>query len=50
MVRFTLALGGNGNGDGFGDVGPELTVTHVVAMPSGIVPVAAQTQGKPGGQ
>ena len=49
MVRFTLALGGNKNDNGFGDAGPELTVTRVVAMPSITVPVAVQTQSAGGG-
>ncbi|MGA3164367.1 MAG: prepilin-type N-terminal cleavage/methylation domain-containing protein [Verrucomicrobiota bacterium] len=50
MVRFTLVLGRNKNDNGFGDTGPELAVTRVVATPSSTVPVAAQTQGRPGGQ
>ncbi|MGA2801648.1 MAG: prepilin-type N-terminal cleavage/methylation domain-containing protein [Verrucomicrobiota bacterium] len=50
MARFTLALGENKNNNGFGDTGPELTVTRVVAMPSITVPVAVQTQGRLGGQ
>jgi prepilin-type N-terminal cleavage/methylation domain-containing protein len=50
MARFTLVLGGNKNNNGFGDTGPELTVTRVVATPSITVPLAAQTQGRPGGQ
>ena len=44
MVRFTLVLGGNKNNNGFGNTGPELAVTRVIAFPSGTVPVAAQTQ------
>ncbi len=50
MVRFTLVLGGNKSDNGFNGTGPELTVTRVVAMPSSTVPVAAQTQGRLGGQ
>jgi prepilin-type N-terminal cleavage/methylation domain-containing protein len=49
MVRFTLVLGGNKNGNNFSGIGPELTVTRVVAFPSGTVPVAAQTQSAPAG-
>jgi prepilin-type N-terminal cleavage/methylation domain-containing protein len=50
MVRFTLVLGGNKSDNGFNGTGPELTVTRVVAMPSSTVPVAVQTQGRPGGR
>lgn len=50
MARFTLVLGGNKNNNGFGDIGPELAVTRVVAMPSITVPATAQTQGRLGGQ
>ena len=50
MVRFTLVLGGNKSDNGFSSTGPELTVTRVVATPSITVPLAAQTQGRPGGQ
>ena len=49
MVRFTLVLGGNKNGNGFGDTSLESAVTRVVAFPSGTVPVAAQTQSAVGG-
>jgi prepilin-type N-terminal cleavage/methylation domain-containing protein len=48
MVRFTLVLGGNKNG-GFGDAGPELAVTRVVALPSVMVPRTVQTQIMGGG-
>jgi len=44
MVRFTLVLGGNQLND-FGDTGPALAVTRIVAMPSVMVPVAAQSGG-----
>ena len=46
MVRFTLALGGNGSDNGSSGSGPELITTRVVAMPSIAVPAAAQTQGR----
>jgi len=49
MVRFTLVLGGNKNGNGFGNASAESAVTRVVAFPSGTVPVAAQTQSAGGG-
>jgi type II secretory pathway pseudopilin PulG len=49
MVRFTLVLGGNKNDNNFSGTGPELTVTRVVAFPSGTVPVVAQTQLASGG-
>jgi len=44
MVRFTLVLGGNQLND-FGDTGPALAVTRIVAIPSVMVPVAAQSGG-----
>ncbi|HXR46974.1 MAG TPA: type II secretion system protein [Candidatus Limnocylindrales bacterium] len=44
MVRFTLVLGGN-QLNNFGDTGPALAVTRIVAMPSVMVPVAAQSGG-----
>jgi prepilin-type N-terminal cleavage/methylation domain-containing protein len=44
MVRFTLVLGGN-QLNNFGDTGPALAVTRVVAIPSVMVPVAAQSGG-----
>jgi prepilin-type N-terminal cleavage/methylation domain-containing protein len=49
MVRFTLVLGGNKNGNNFGNAGVESAVTRVVAFPSGTVPLAAQTQLAGGG-
>jgi len=49
MVRFTLVLGGNKNGNGFGDTSLESVVTRVVAFPSGTVPLAAQTLSAAGG-
>ena len=50
MVRFTLVLGGNKSDNNFSGTGPELSVTRVVAFPSGTVPVAAQTQSAVGGR
>jgi len=45
MVRFTLVLGGKKD-DVYGDAGPQLAVTRVVAIPSITVPVQVQT-GQP---
>jgi len=42
MVRFTLVLGGNKNDNSFGDSGPTLSVTRVVAIPSVTVPAMEQ--------
>lgn len=50
LVRFTLVLGGNRPADNFGDTGPELSVTRVVALPSVMVPTAVQSQSAGGGQ
>jgi prepilin-type N-terminal cleavage/methylation domain-containing protein len=44
MVRFTLVLGGN-QLNNFGDAGPALAVTRIVAIPSVMVPVAVQSGG-----
>jgi hypothetical protein len=41
MVRFTLVLGGKKD-DVYGDTGPQLAVTRVVAIPSSTVPLDAQ--------
>jgi prepilin-type N-terminal cleavage/methylation domain-containing protein len=49
MVRFSLVLGGNKNGNNFGNAGVESAVTRVVAFPSGTVPLAAQTQSASSG-
>jgi type II secretory pathway pseudopilin PulG len=49
LVRFTLVLGGNKQKDAFGDTGPELSVTRVVALPSVMVPTAVQSQSAGGG-
>jgi len=46
MVRFTLVLGGN-TLNNFGDTGPTLSVTRVVAIPTVMVP--AVVQGGPAG-
>jgi len=43
LVRFTLVLGGNRNNRSFGDAGPALAVTRVVAIPSITVPSTLQT-------
>lgn len=43
MVRFTLVLGGNKHDDSFGNGGPTLSVTRVVAIPSVEAPTAVQT-------
>jgi prepilin-type N-terminal cleavage/methylation domain-containing protein len=43
MVRFTLVLGGKKD-DIYGDTGPQLGVTRIVAIPSIAVPVVAQTR------
>jgi len=42
MVRFTLVLGGKTGDDSFGDAGPTLSVTRVVAIPSITVPPQIQ--------
>lgn len=47
LVRFTLVLGGN-QLNNFGDNGPILAVTRVVALPSVMVPAVVQS-GAPGG-
>ena len=49
LVRFTLVLGGNKNDNSFGDAGPTLAVTRVVAIPSGTVPAVVQTRMAGGG-
>ncbi len=43
VVRFTLVLGGNNRDNSFGDAGPTLSVTRVVAIPSVMVPTVVQT-------
>jgi prepilin-type N-terminal cleavage/methylation domain-containing protein len=48
MVRFTLVLGGN-QLNNFGDNGPTLAVTRVVAIPSVMVPTVVQSQSPGGG-
>lgn len=48
MVRFTLVLGGN-QLNNFGDTGPVLAVTRVVAVPSVMVPAVVQSQSPGGG-
>ena len=47
MVRFTLVLGGN-QLNTFGDTGPALAVTRVVAIPSVMVPSVVQSGRGPG--
>ena len=47
MVRFTLVLGGN-TLNNFGDTGPTLSVTRVVAIPSVMVPTVVQGGGPAG--
>ncbi len=42
LVRFTLVLGGNENDNSFGDAGPTLAVTRIVAIPSVTVPRGVQ--------
>ena len=42
-MRFTLVLGGKKD-DIYGDTGPQLGVTRIVAIPSIAVPVVAQTR------
>ena len=49
LVRFTLVLGGNKQNSNFGDAGPELSVTRVVAIPSVMVPTVVQSQSAGGG-
>jgi prepilin-type N-terminal cleavage/methylation domain-containing protein len=49
LVRFTLVLGGNKQDYNFGETGPELSVTRVVAIPSVMVPTAVQSQSAGGG-
>jgi prepilin-type N-terminal cleavage/methylation domain-containing protein len=49
MVRFTLVLGAKKNDNSFGDAGPQLAVTRVVAIPSIMVPTAVQSQMAGGG-
>ena len=41
MVRFTLVLGGKKD-NLYGDTGPQLAVTRIVAFPSITVPIEAQ--------
>jgi prepilin-type N-terminal cleavage/methylation domain-containing protein len=43
MVRFTLVLGGKKD-DVYGDTGPQLAVTRVVAIPSSTVPMDVQVR------
>ncbi len=50
MVRFTLVLGGDKRDNSFGDAGPSLAVTRVVAIPTITVPSAIQTQSAGGGR
>lgn len=45
LVRFTLVLGENKNNNSFGDAGPVLAVTRVVAIPSITVPTVVQGPG-----
>ncbi len=49
MVRFTLVLGTKKNDNSFGDAGPQLAVTRIVAIPSIMVPTAVQSQMAGGG-
>lgn len=49
MVRFTLVLGGNQRDYNFGDAGPELSVTRIVAIPAVMVPTVVQSQSAGGG-
>jgi prepilin-type N-terminal cleavage/methylation domain-containing protein len=49
MVRFTLVLGTKKTDNSFGDAGPQLAVTRVVAIPSIMVPTAVQSQRAGGG-
>ena len=49
LVRFTLVLGGNKPNSNFGDAGPVLSVTRVVAIPSVMVPTVVQSQSAGGG-
>ena len=49
MVRFTLVLGTKKADNSFGDTGPQLAVTRVVAIPSIMVPTAVQSQRAGGG-
>lgn len=49
MVRFTLVLGGNKNDNSFGDAGPTLAVTRLVAVPTIMAPATIQSGGAFGG-